>query len=450
MSSTRTAIVGAGASGLSVALMLDGDVTIFESGPKAAGFCAATVRDGFTFDRGPHIMFSRDGEVLDFMVRSLRGNVHRSRRANRIAIGGRFVKYPIENDLAGLPEDLRNRCLMDFLFNDNAKLTDSPANLHEWFLGHFGKGLTDLYFKPYNEKVWNVPLAQLSMTWAERIPQPPAPDVVKGALGISTEGYLHQLHYHYPELGGYEAIPAAWAAMLPSSVLRLNTPVQRIVPGGEGVDVITSTGTERFDRVVCTAPMPSLLQMLGDPPDRVRAAVDSLQVNPMAVITLGFAGVDRNEFTAIYFPDPEFLVNRASTPSVFSPKNAPQGCYSIQAEIVAAPSGNELKQSDEDLLDHVRRGLIDHSVVTPDQEVVFADVQRFEYAYVVYTVGYERHVRTVHEWAESKGVYLHGRFGAFEYVNVDGCVIRSRELATRLNGRPTSLPTIEEPMEAGE
>lgn len=444
MTPTRTAIIGAGPSGLSLALMLDGDVTVYESSTKAAGFCAATQKDGFTFDRGPHIMFSRDQEVLDFMVRSLRGNVHRSRRANRIAIGGRFVKYPIENDLAGLPEDLRNQCLLDFLFNEHADLTGSPANLHEWFVGHFGDALTELYFKPYNEKVWNVPLADLSMSWAERIPQPPAKDVVMGALGISTEGYLHQLYYHYPEVGGYEAIPAAWASMLPSSSLRLGTTVERILPTDDGVEVVTDRGTDRFDRVVSTAPMSRLLDMLGDPPESVREAVDSLQVNPMAVITLGFAGVDTNQFTAVYFPDPDFLVNRASTPSVFSPRNAPEGCFSIQAEIVTSPTGSDLKQTDDDLIEHVHRGLLDHAVVRPDQRVVFADVQRFEHAYVVYTVGYEEHVKTVREWAESQGVHLHGRFGSHDYINVDGCVIRSRDLASRLNGRPATLPAIED------
>lgn len=443
MTTPRTAIIGAGPSGLSLALMLDGEVTVYESEPKPGGFCSATTRDGFTFDRGPHIMFSRNAEVLDFMVRSLRGNVHQSRRANRIAVQGRFVKYPIENDLAGLPEDLRNQCLLDFLFNDHARLAEAPGNLHDWFLGHFGQALTDLYFKPYNEKVWNVPLADLSMSWAERIPQPPAEDVVRGALGISTEGYLHQLYYHYPEVGGYEAIPAAWAKMLPSSSLRLDTPVTRLVPGEGGIDVVTKTGTERYDRVVCTAPMPIMLQLLDDPPEQVKLAVDSLQVNPMAVITLGFAGAVPNPFTAIYFPAPEFLVNRASTPSIFSPKNAPEGCFSIQAEIVTSPSGCELHRSDDDLIEHVRRGLIEHAVVEDRQEVVFADVQRYDRAYVVYTVGYEKQVQTVHQWAESRGVFLHGRFGAFEYVNVDGCVIRSQELAGRLNKRPTALPAVD-------
>jgi protoporphyrinogen oxidase len=189
--------------------------------------------------------------------------------------------------------------------------------------------------------------------------------------------------------------------------------------------------------------MPTLLSLMENRPEPVRAAVDALQVNAIAVITLGFQGVDERQFTAVYFPDPEYLVNRASAPGVFSPRNAPEGCFSIQAEITCRQSDAILTQRDDDLIDHVLTGLIRFGIVRPEIPLVFTDVQRYQYAYVVYTVGYEEHVRTVRSWAESQGIHLHGRFGAFEYLNVDGCVMRSLELAVRLNGRPTSLGEIE-------
>lgn len=439
----HTAVIGAGASGLTASLLLDGDVTLYEATQQAAGHCAATTRDGWTFDRGPHIMFSRNKEVLDFMVRSLRDNVHRSRRNNVVSIAGTFAKYPIENDLGSLPDDLRNQCLLDFLFNEHASLAASPANLYEWFLGVFGTGLTEAYLKPYNEKVWNVALAELSMSWSERIPRPPAEDVVKGALGISTEGYLHQLYFHYPLVGGYQAITAAWADLLPEGVLHLNTPVTGLVPRDDGVEVVTADGAQRFDRVVCTTPMPALLEMVPHVPEAVRGAVERLQVNPTVVVTLGFRGVDSHQFTAVYFADPAFLPNRVSFPCVFSPRNGPEGCYSVQAEITVAPGDPLLERGDDELIAHVLEGLVQRRVVPADHPCVFTDVQRFGYAYVVYTVGYEQDVKTVKDWAEGLRIHPHGRFGAFEYLNVDGCVQRSLDLAARLNGRPTSLAEID-------
>ena len=149
------------------------------------------------------------------MIASLGDNIHQSRRNNRVFVEGRMVKYPIENDLASLDLESRTRCLLDYLFNDHARLAENPSNLDEWFVGNFGEGMTDLYFRPYNEKIWNVALRDLSMSWSERIPSPPPEDVVKGALGVSTEGYLHQLNYHYPLVGGYQAITDAWTRLLP-------------------------------------------------------------------------------------------------------------------------------------------------------------------------------------------------------------------------------------------
>ena len=124
----RTAIIGAGASGLSLALALDGEVISLRPWmiPVAT---AGQSSEGFTFDQGPHIMFSKDQPVLEFMIHTLGDNVHRSRRNNRICIDGSFIKYPIENDLAGLPTELRNRCLLDFLFNEQRELAQTSTIL---------------------------------------------------------------------------------------------------------------------------------------------------------------------------------------------------------------------------------------------------------------------------------------------------------------------------------
>jgi protoporphyrinogen oxidase len=438
----NTAIIGAGASGLSLALMLDGDVTIFEQSDRTGGHCHATIRDGWTFDRGPHIMFSRDQDVLDFMIASLGDNVHRSRRNNRVFVDGRMVKYPLENDLASLALDARTRCLLDYLFNEQSGLAENPSNLDDWFVGNFGEGMTNLYFRPYNEKIWNVPLRDLSMSWSDRIPSPPPEDVVKGALGVVTEGYLHQLNYHYPLVGGYQAITDAWTKLLPQGILRLGTTVTSVVTSGLGVDVTTSAGTEHFDRLVSTAPMASLLTIVTDVPPSIHDAVDSLRVNPIDVITLGYRGDDPNKFTAVYFADEDYLPNRVSSPSVFSPRNAPDGHFSLQAEITFPPGDGYLKIADETLIAHVHEGFVSSGLVEPGCEPVFRDVQRLKFAYVVYTNGYEYDVSLVRDWALGHGITVHGRFGSFDYLNVDGCVRRSQELASALNGRTTPLPEV--------
>ena len=422
--------------------MLNDYTVVYEESSQPGGHCRSIIRDGWTFDLGPHIMFSRNRDVLDFMIQSLRENVHQSRRHNRVFVAGSMVKYPFENDLAALDIEQRARCLLEYLFNSDRKLATSPQNLDEWFIGNFGSGMTDLYFRPYNEKIWKIALRDLSMSWSERIPSPPAVDVVKGALGVPTEGYVHQLNYSYPLEGGYQAITDAWAERIPPDQLRLGHKVIKIEKVGDVTEVTTSQGSEAYDRVISTVPMPVLVELAPNVPDRVREAVNTLRINPINVVTLGYRGTDNNKFTAVYLPDSKFLPNRISSPSVFSPRNAPEGCYSLQAEITFPPGNDYFAHSDDFLVEHVHNCVLELGLVERGNEPIFHDVQRIAHAYVVYAVGYEDAVRVVREWATSQGIEIHGRFGSFDYLNVDGCISRSQELASRLTGRPVELPRV--------
>ena len=124
---TDYGILGAGPAGLSMAMFLEGTSEVLEADDHPGGHAASFFEDGFTFDFGPHIMFSKHQAVLDFMINGLRGNVHQSRRNSKVCIAGHYTKYPIENDLAALPEDLRNRSLLDFLFNDAGAASPKAA-----------------------------------------------------------------------------------------------------------------------------------------------------------------------------------------------------------------------------------------------------------------------------------------------------------------------------------
>jgi protoporphyrinogen oxidase len=426
----QVGILGAGASGLSLALLTHLDWLLLEADVRPGGHAVSTKVDGWTFDRGPHIMFSRRQLLLDCMVASLGENVHQCRRNNRVAIAGGLARYPIENDLVALPLPLRSDALLSFLGAQRG--TEEPRNLAEWFRAHFGEVLVSEYFRPYNEKVWNVPLEQLSMSWADRIPKPPLEDVVRGALGESSEGYLHQLYYSYPLVGGYGALTEAWASALPDDRVVLDCRVERIEPTEDGVTVHTAAKSWSFGQVVSTLPLHDLVDIVAGVPKSVREAVAQLIVNPMLVVTLGFSGFDPNQYTAVYIPDDDFLVNRVSYPAVFSPQNAPAGCFSVQAEITTTRGADLLSWSDESVLEHVVRGLEARSLIPDEAQLIFRQVDRYDLAYVVYTENYERHLEVTRNWFKGQGILLHGRFGAHAYLNVDGCLESSIDLARYL------------------
>jgi protoporphyrinogen oxidase len=193
------------------------------------------------------------------------------------------------------------------------------------------------------------------MSWSERIPNPPADDIIKGAIGYETEGYIHQLFYHYPKKGGYQALSEAWAK---SCQIRYGFDVAWIDVLENG-RFLVSNGQEviEYSHLISTMPVHLLAQKIRlSVPPKVEEALKRLIVNPMYIVSFGIRGTDSDQFTAIYFPEPDFLVNRISYPCTFSPENGPSDHYSIQAEITCTSDSSIWRMTNREILDHVREG----------------------------------------------------------------------------------------------
>lgn len=424
-------ILGGGASGISTAILLPNS-RIVEGNSKIGGLANSKSIAGFTFDQGPHIMFSKDKDVLSIMVDSLDGNVHTCKRNNVVMINGVLLRYPIENDLYSLPTGIRLAAIQDFLKTKITPSLEKPKNLEEWFLQSFGETLTYIYFKPYNEKIWNIPFAEISMTWADRIPSPPWEDVLRGAMGIKTEGYVHQLYYEYPKIGGYESLMVAWAKQIASDRIRTNSQVEKIERISEYHFVVTINGKQEefIGDLISTIPLKTLVRVYAETPDWVREIVDTLPVNPLITVNLGFEKKDENQYTAVYIPDSDFLVNRISYPGVFSPNNVPSEDHLlIQAEITVTESGSAWFISDAELIEHVIKGLKERNLLKTSDSPIFQYVERIKDAYVVYPNNFENKRQNVIDYFRTQDIFLNGRFGSHNYLNVDGILMQSIELS---------------------
>ena len=443
-------ILGGGASGLSLSLLTGAQ--IIESERTPGGHAVSTEIDGYTFDRGPHIIFSRSKLLLECMVNSLGTNVHESTRNNKVFVRGKLLKYPIENDLAGLSQSDKIKCLIGYVEAQiaNAGGLRQTRDLADWFNNSFGIDLTELYFRPYNEKVWKVPLENLSMTWSERIPRPPLEDVVRSAMGEKTEGYVHQLHYHYPLNGGYSALMRAWAMAIDPKLLNLDEAVLKIEPINGGLQVVTSKGMRTAKRIVSTIPLSHLPELMPEMPIAVIQAISRLRTNSTITVTVAFKVTDLNQWTAVYLPEVDYLPNRISFPTVFSPRNSPVGQFLVQAEITSPSLDNFRDMNDQRLIDHVVHGLRLNKLVSDEAEFVTAFVERYQLAYVVYTKGFEDDLALVVDWAKSLGIFLHGRFGSHNYLNVDGCLEQSIGLARQLGNGWTDEDLVKRFTQIGE
>lgn len=423
-------ILGGGISGIALAAHLDENVEILEKRPRIGGLCGSIIDRGFTFDAaGPHIMFSKNKEVLNLMVGALGENVQQRRRENRIWFSGRLVKYPFENDLASLPKEDNFECIYGYIVNPRAG--DKPTNLAEWSYATFGNGISDKYFIPYNRKIWNYDPAKLGLEFVSRIPKPPMEDVLKSSIGIPTEGYLHQLYFYYPVEGGYEAVVHAFAKRVRGKITT-SWPVSEVARKDGKWLVVSANGERRtYDTLVSTIPIHELLEAWRDAPQVAREAVFRLRYNSLINVLLGSSEDPAFVYTAVYVPDPAILFHRISFPQNFSPRNVPPGGSAVMAEITANEGDGVWEMTEQQILERSIVELEGMGFINPEK-VVYRRVIRFTYGYPVYDLDYRQNVTAVRDAVAATGLRLLGRFAQFDYINSDVCVERALALASEL------------------
>ncbi len=198
-------ILGGGLSGAALQRFLAQPSEVLEAEATPGGLCRTFWKDGFGYDIGGHILFSKNQEINELVDGLLGDNINRCRRANQVLFNGRYVKYPFENDLAALDKEDCYDCLIGFLQADFPK----PANFEEWMYYTFGRGIAEKYLLPYNRKIWKTEPREWASSGSSGFPSRPWKTWSSRPWEFATEGYTHQLFFRYPLHGGIESLVGA-------------------------------------------------------------------------------------------------------------------------------------------------------------------------------------------------------------------------------------------------
>ncbi len=431
-------IIGAGLTGLTLGTLID-DCELLESSAECGGLCRSLTEEGFTFDcTGSHIIFSRDREVLNFMLDKLGTNVVRCRRNTKVLYKGNYVKYPFENGLSELTFFDRLDCLSGFVtaplkrMNKNNK--HRAANFKEWLYLNFGRGIAERYLIPYNEKIWKYSTADMSTSWVDgRVPRPPMGDILKSALGIPTEGYKHQLNFYYPKRGGISALIRSMERECRGKIEK-GFEVRAISHENGRWTVSNGKECREYDSIIATQPIFSIIRALKHVPHSVYAAVQGLRYNSLITVMLGLDEEYLNDFSWIYIPDADCLPHRVAFPSNYSKEVAPPGKSSLIAEITYNRGDAIDRMTNEELIARTIRDLDKKGIINKDR-VCLARVRRTKLAYVVYDLDYERKMSLIRSFLNRVGIQVAGRFAEFQYLNMDACVRKAMNLADDIRDR---------------
>ena len=421
-------ILGGGLVGLVIGSTVGEPNEILEADARPGGHCRSLVESGYTFDLGgPHIIFSRNKDILARMIGMLGDNVGEQYRNVKILYKGSYLKYPFENGIFDLEPEERFECLRDFLINNNKK---KSGNFRDFLYATFGDAITEKYLLPYNEKIWNIPAEMMSDDWAVgRVPVPSPEEIMKTAVGVTTEGAVHQVNFVYPREGGIEALPKAFEVNCPS--ITTNFRVSRVWREADHWCVSDGQEIRRYDRLVSTIAIQDLIAALPDVPPEIVARVSALRYNSLSVVMLGFRSAAPNPYTAIYVPDRNYPFHRLSMPQNFSDRAVPAGHEAIAAEITTNPGDGFHELDDDALIEVVLDGLEDLRLVKR-ADLQFSSVYRTRFAYVIPTFDYQENLTAALDYVNSLGIVSCGRNAEFAYINMDEAIRRGLAVAETL------------------
>lgn len=440
MSAGRVLIVGAGPCGLACAreLMSLGhrNHEVLEANAFAGGLASSMVdANGFTWDRGGHVVFSHYGEFDRLLADVMGGDLEHHDRSSYVHVGRVFVPYPFQNNLHHLPDELAEEALAGLIDAQQRRCDPSaPADFESWMLARFGTGICRQFMVPYNEKVWAQPTSTMSASWiAERVSVVAWRDALHNVLHRRDDpGWGPNNTFAFPSSGGTGEIYRR-AADAMSDRIRYESPVRAVDPDRR--TVVTDLGELAYDHLVWTGALDLLVGLLTTAPDDVRAAAGELVHNSVTIVGIGYDTPLTDERSWLYFPDPDVAFYRATNFAKYAAANVPDGRtdrYSSWMTEIASSPYRPLDSAD--LAERVDDALRTAGLVPRSAEIASVHIDHIERAYPVPTLTRDAALDVIQPWLMARGIYARGRFGAWRYElgNMDHAVKMGVDVAHAL------------------
>lgn len=403
----KIGIIGAGISGLSSARLLskDHDVTVFERASVPGGIARPKMINGVSYHTtGGHCFNSKHKEVIEFVFKEVlpESNWHKVIRKSNIKFREITVPYPIEYSVRQIHKrypDIAERIVLELLSADN---TRHANNLDEWFRQNFGDTLADEYFIPYNKKIWNRAPKEMSHEWVkDKLPMPDKKSFAASLFGDERDKMPHA-EFFYPnsnsQIGFIDALAKGVKIIL-------NYEIQSI-DASTPLAGYTVNGEHTFDLLISTIPLNILPNLIKNCPIGVMNAAGKLRYNKVSTMLWESMETDS---TWTYLPSSSGIFHRyIHIGNFFDPKSN----YTITESIG--------ERTEKEMIEF---GKMDPSLIRP------IDFNISDHAYVVFDDQYKDSTATIFEYLHQVGIKTLGRFGQWEYFNMDICIFEAMKLA---------------------
>lgn len=435
MRRSQDLIIGGGLAGMTAAYTFqqagEDHWQLYEREDRLGGLARSVNRDGYLFDFGPHILFTIDPE-MEALIRDLLGENFHAQVREAFIYHHRFrlyTRFPFQAHLHGLPAPIVRDCLVGLVraIQRQERGEFQPRDYEEWMRGFFGDGIAEHLMIPYARKIWTVEPRTMDFSWiGRRVPTPDYERIISGALSDEVGQVGATAAFWYPRQGGIEPLPRALGARLRN--VHLGRTLERIEVAGRRA-VFADGEVVSFARMVLSLPLPLLPRLCDAMPPEVERACAALRYQGIYVVNLG---IDRERISDkhwVYFYEDPFPFHRLSFPANFSPGTVPPGRSSISTE-VAFSRQRPLER--ETAVERTIAALEKAEILVPGDRIELVHTEEILPAYVIYDLDHARHVGIIHAWLEENGIWPVGRFGEWQYFNMDHSMRSGRTAAERI------------------
>ena len=404
----NVAIIGAGISGLSIAQCLKErfDVTVFESAAKPGGLIKCELVEGNLYHPvGGHVFNSRRQDVLDWFWQffNLEDEFTKATR-NAIIYMGKPIGYPIENHIYQFDETTQQQIIAELVQIAKSEQSE-PTNFEEFLRYRFGETLYNLYFKPYNEKIWKCDLKNVPLTWlAGKLPMPTVEEIIFNNFNKASETNMVHSTFYYAKQNGSQFLADRLAEGLD---IHYNSTISKLEKIGAKWVV---NGVE-YDKVIFCGNIKELPTILDGTID-MSAYLQYIEELDYHGTTTVLCEIEKNPYSWIYMPDTAHNSHRIICTGNFSESNNSEGKLTGTIEFTDSISKNDI--------------LVNLSLIPFSPKYITH--QYTQYTYPVQNEITRKAINELKMFFEPEGLYLLGRFAEWEYYNMDAAMGASIDL----------------------
>lgn len=415
----RIVIIGAGPCGLGAAKRLTelgrDDWILLERESHAGGLASSFVDDrGFTWDVGGHVLFSHYPEFDKMLEETCGGELLSHERKSFIKLGSSRIPYPFQNNLHHLPKVKALEALSGL---KEAQGGNPSMPLGEWLEATFGAGINQMFMRPYNQKVWATDLSLMASNWiAERISIVSYNQALRSLRSRQDSAdWGPNRTFLFPLRGGTGEIFRRLAASLPQNHISYKTDVVGL-DTRKKILILKDGSRVPYDCLISTMPLNELIRRTEDVPDSVHKEAERLRYSGTYVVGCGFEFPLGDDWSWMYFPEPDVPFNRVTNFARYSPHNVPHGNTEKYSCFMCETSFSDTKPEEQDQTRKATwKGLYDSGLVIRTAKKASEFIIKIPYAYPVPTLDRDEALRRIQSYLMDQDVYSRGRFGAWLY-----------------------------------